>query len=187
MKTALILIDFQRDYFAGGRMELVNPEKAAERAGQLLYRFRELGLPVVFIQHISVRPEAGFFLPGTDGIALHGVPMPLSSETVFEKHYPNSFRQTGLEQYLRRQNVNQLVLCGMMTHMCVDATVRAAFDLGFNCILPHDACATRGLEFNGQKINAETVHATFMASLGAVYAQVVSTDDYGQVLGQLVE
>ncbi len=182
MKTALVMIDFQMDYFPGGRMELVGAEAAAAKAQDLLHHCRQLELPVVYLQHIADRPGATFFLPETDGIALHGSLAPLASETVLKKHYPNSFRDTGLEELLRGQGIERLVLCGMMTHMCVDATVRAAFDLGFSCLLAHDACATRNLQFAKQEINAASVHGAFMAALGAVYAQVMPVEECVQLV-----
>lgn len=177
MDTALVMIDFQMDYFPEGRMELVGAEAAAARAQELLQHCRQLELPVVYLQHISVQPGATFFLPETGGIDLHGSLQPLGTETVLKKHYPNSFRDTGLQKLLRGQGIERLVFCGMMSHMCVDATVRAAFDLGFSCLLAHDACATRNLQFGEREIDAASVHGSFMAALGAVYAQVVQTEE----------
>ncbi len=174
MDTALVMIDFQMDYFPAGRMELVGAEAAAAEAQNLLHHCRQMGMPVVYLQHISDRPGATFFLPETDGIALHSSLEPLATETVLEKHYPNSFRETGLEELLRGQGIKRLVLCGMMSHMCVDASVRAAFDLGFSCLLAHDACATRDLQFADREIDAASVHGAFMAALGAVYARVMT-------------
>ena len=89
------------------------------------------------------------------------------------KHYPNSFRETDLEKELHSADVQQLVVCGAMSHMCIDATVRAAADYGFDCLVVQDACATRELEFDGRKISADDVHRSFMAALGAAYARVL--------------
>jgi nicotinamidase-related amidase len=63
-----------------------------------------------------------------------------------------------------------------MSHMCIDATTRAAFDLGFKCSVAEDACATRALEFGGRALPARDVHAAFMAALASPYAKVASTD-----------
>ena len=71
-----------------------------------------------------------------------------------------------------------MVICGAMSHMCIDATTRAAFDFGFNCAVIQDACATRNLEFGGQTIAADQVHGSFMAALGSVYARVLGLDEY---------
>ncbi len=178
MKTALVLIDIQNDYFPGGRMELDGSHNASLRARDILTLFRERSLPIFHIQHISNREGASFFLPDTAGVEIHANVSPLPEETVIRKNFPNSFRNTELLIRLKDAGVNQLVICGMMTHMCVDATVRAAFDHGFDCVAIHDACATRGLAFNGVEIPSEKVHGAFLAALGAVYARVCSSAEF---------
>jgi nicotinamidase-related amidase len=177
MKTALLLIDIQNDYFPGGKMELVGSVQAAAAAARLLSAFRKQSWTVVHVQHISTRPNATFFLPGTPGVEIYPGVTPKPGETIVTKYYPNSFRETDLLQQLKSVGVDTLLVCGMMTHMCVDATVRAAFDLGFSCIVAHDACATRDLEFNGVPVPAAQVHAAYMAAFGAVYARVQSADE----------
>lgn len=174
MKTALIIIDIQKDYFPGGRMELVGAEAAGLRAKEALTYFRNQNLPVVHIQHITTRPGATFFIPGTSGIEIHPSVLPLPGETVIVKHFPNSFRETSLPEHLVDLKIERLVLAGMMTSMCVDATARAAFDLGFQNVLLHDAMATRDLAFNGTIIPAAQVQGAFLAALGSVYGQVIS-------------
>jgi len=178
MKTALLLIDIQNDYFPGGRMELDGSLKASLRAKDLLTKFRDRSLAIFHIQHISNRKGASFFLPDTAGVEIHTNVSPLLGETIIQKNFPNSFRNTDLLTHLKDAEVNQLVICGMMTHMCVDATVRAAFDHGFDCMAIHDACATKGLAFNGDNIPSEKVHGAFLAALGAVYARVCSSGEF---------
>jgi nicotinamidase-related amidase len=178
MKTALLLIDIQNDYFPGGTMELVGSTEAGNNAEQILARFREQGEPLVHIQHISTRPDASFFLPDTAGAAIHPSVEPAPGEVVITKHFPNSFRNTALADQLQNRQINHLVVAGMMTHMCVDATVRAAFDLGFRCTVLHDACATRDLSFASTAVPAHQVHAAFLAALEAVYAEVLSVDAF---------
>lgn len=177
MSTALVLIDIQNDYFPGGKMELCGCIQAAAAAARLLGEFRRQSWPVYHIQHISIQPGATFFLPGTSGAEIHKSVQPLAAEPVISKHFPNSFRETTLLAQLQTGGHSQLLICGMMSHMCVDTTVRAAFDLGFNCIVTHDACATRELNFNGVSVAAPQVHASYMAALGAVFAQVKSVDE----------
>ncbi|GIM44482.1 isochorismatase [Collibacillus ludicampi] len=178
MKTALLLIDIQNDYFPHGKMELVEPIEASLRAKQILTDFREKGWPVFHIQHISIRQGATFFLPGTDGIKIHENVEPLPDEVVIQKHYPNSFRETDLLSQLQKREINRLVICGMMTHMCIDATTRAAFDYGFECVVIHDACASRNLTFNGETIPAEHVHLSFLAALNGTYARVLGAEEF---------
>jgi nicotinamidase-related amidase len=73
--------------------------------------------------------------------------------------------------------VEEVVICGAMSHMCVDATTRAAFDLGFRCVVIEDACATRHLEHKGVIVEAHNVHAAFMAALAVPYAKVISANE----------
>ena len=175
MKPALILIDIQNDYFPGGKMELEGSIAASLQAAKLLASFRTRGLPLVHIQHVSNRPGASFFLPDTVGVKIHPNVAPRAGETVMQKNFPNSFRGTNLLEHLRGLGADHLVIAGMMTHMCVDATTRAAFDLGFSCSLAHDACATRALSFGEQRVPAAQVHAAFVAALAGLYAKVQST------------
>ena len=174
MNTALLVIDIQNDYFPGGKMELEGSPEASLQAAKLLDAFRAKGLPLVHIQHLSSRPGASFFLPDTEGVNIHATVAPRAGETVIQKHFPNSFRGTTLLEHLRGLGADHLVIAGMMTHMCVDATTRAAFDLGFSCSLAHDACATRALAFGEQRVPAAQVHAAFLAALNGLYAKVQS-------------
>ena len=178
MIKALLLIDFQMDYFPGGKMALVEPVKAVHNAGMLLNDFRKNNDNVVHIQHHATRPDATFFIPGTDGAEIHPHLAPDTNEEVIIKNYPNSFFKTKLFDYLQEKHVEKLVICGMMTHMCVDATTRAAKDLGFEIALIGDACATKNLEYKGQKVNAQEVHNSFLAALNYYYSTVVSTEEY---------
>ena len=177
MKTALLVIDIQNDYFPGGKMELSGPLEASEKAMQLLTYFRHVGLPAVFIQHIALKRDASFFLPGTSGAEIHANTRPLEEEIVIEKHFPNSFLETKLLSVLEEREINRLVICGMQTNMCVDATTRAASDLGFDCFVAADACAARSLVFHGRRVSAEDVHAAFLAALNGTYARVLNTEE----------
>jgi nicotinamidase-related amidase len=178
MKEALLLIDIQNDYFPGGKMELVGMEEATKKAVELLKTFRTASKPVFFIRHLSTRSDAVFFIPGTQGADIHSSVSPLSNETVIDKHLPNSFFQTDLLSVLKESEVTDLVICGAMSHMCIDTTVRAAKERGFKCILITDACATRNLKFGDEILPAHTVHATFMAALDGMFANVVTVNEY---------
>ncbi len=178
MKTALLIIDIQNDYFPSGKMELYEAEKAGENASQILQKFRAENLPVIHIQHKSTRADATFFIPQTKGVEIYKEVAPLKDEKIIIKHFPNSFRETELLETLEEIRIERLVICGMMTHMCVDATVRAAKDLGFECVLISDACATKNLEINGQEVKATEVQKSFLAALNYFYADVMSAKEY---------
>ena len=175
--SALLIIDIQNDYFPGGAMELEGADAAAENAAFALSGFRREKTPVIHVRHLSVRPGATFFLPGTRGAEIHASVRPASGETVIEKNFPNAFRNTGLREFLEKQNVRNLVVAGMMTHMCVDASVRHAADLGYKITLLGDACATRAQSYGGETVPARQVHAAFLAALNGFYAKVVKTHE----------
>lgn len=176
MARALLIIDIQNDYFPGGAFPLVEPEAAAANAAALLAAFREGGEPVVHLQHQSP-PDEGFLVAGSPGGEIHASVAPADGEAVLQKAEPNGFLGTTLEDELRGRGVDELVVAGMMSSMCVDATVRAAADKGFAVQLVHDACAAPDLEFGGEAIGGATVHGAFMAALGSAYATLVAADD----------
>ncbi|UZJ57679.1 cysteine hydrolase [Pseudomonas sp. KU26590] len=176
--TALIVVDIQNDYFPGGKWPLVGADAAADNAAKVIQAAREAGDFVVYIRHEAGSADAPFFAPGSDGAKLHPKVLNLEAEPVVLKHFPNAFRETGLQALLQDKGVEQLVIIGAMSHMCIDATTRAAADLGYTVKVIHDACASRDLEFEGSVVPAAHVHAAFMSALGFAYAEVLSTETY---------
>jgi nicotinamidase-related amidase len=179
MPRALLLIDIQRDYFPDGRHPLVGSDRAADAAASVLAGFRDRSEPIVHVQHSWDEPAAAYLKPGTPGYAHDERVAPADGEPVVVKEAPNAFIGTDLEQRLRADGIDQLVVAGMMTSMCVDATVRAAADLGFAVTVVGDACAAPDLEYAGVAVPGEQVHAAFLAALGEGYAEVVDGASVG--------
>lgn len=178
MKKALLIIDIQNDYFENGKNPLEGALDASVKAKLILDSFRKEGNTVVHIQHIAVRPGSTFFLPETKGIEFHSNVMPLDGEAVFIKHSPNSFKDIGLLEYLRENEIGELVVCGMMTHFCVDTTVRAAKDLGFEITLIGDATATKDLAYRGEVVGAKHVQMSYLSALGNFFSVVTTAEEY---------
>ena len=172
MKEALLIIDVQNDYFPGGTCELYHPYEAEKVIQNLISESRRINRPIVYIQHFN-EPDDYFFLEGTKGAEISDRIAPEPEDKVIVKRYPNSFLETELDAYLKGIGVDKLIVCGMMTHMCVDTTVRAAMDHGYEVTVVADACATMDLVFNGETIPAETVQKTFLASLDGVFATII--------------
>ncbi|MCU0459984.1 MAG: cysteine hydrolase [Bacteroidales bacterium] len=169
---ALLVIDVQNFYFPGGRSELVEPEKAAEKAALAIRQARETDNTVIYIQHKSV-----------SGMEINDIVRPATGEKIFVKEEVNSFLGTGLKQYIDSLAIDTLVICGMQTQMCVEAAVRAAHDYGYSVILLHDACTTRNLKFGEREITAADVHASTLATLKS-YGTVISVAEWvGKVHG----
>jgi nicotinamidase-related amidase len=178
MSRALLLIDIQRDYFPGGRHPLVGSDRAADAAASVLAAFRAGSGPVVHIQHAWEEPDAAYLKPGTPGFAHDDRVAPAEGEPVVIKRLPNAFAGTDLERRLRGDGIDQLVVAGMMSSMCVDATVRAAVDLGFAVTVIGNACAAPDLEHAGVHVPGEHVHAAFMAALADGYAEVIGAQSF---------
>lgn len=178
MKQALMVIDVQNDYFEGGAMALVHPEQALHHIQQLERWFLAQNLPIIYIQHIN-SAQASFFRPNTKGVELHSALQLQSNSIILQKHKPNSFVGTGLDQILQQLSVNQLVITGMMTHMCIDSTTRAATELGYQPILIADATATRDLHFSDQSTPAREVQTAFLAALSN-FATIQTTTQFIQ-------
>ncbi len=165
--TALLIIDVQEFYFPGGFLPLDHPEAASLNCKRIIEKFRsEKGL-VVHVAH-NTEKDNGF----------HPDVAPAEGERVFHKDEVSAFNGTGLLAYLRDNGVEKVVVCGMMTHMCVEAAVRAAHDLGFECVLVADACATRDLDYGGDTVKAADIHASTLGTLDGSYATVVETETF---------
>ena len=172
--NALIVVDIQNDYFPGGKMELVGSEAAARVAASVKANFKAQGLPVFMIQHIAQKPNATFFLPNTSGAEIHESVKIEEGDELIIKHFPNSFRETPLLEKLQASKITELTIVGMMTHMCIDTTTRAASDLGFKVELIGNACATRSLEHDGVTVSAKEVQAAYLAALDGSFATVTN-------------
>lgn len=179
MTRALLIIDVQRDYFPGGAYPLIGSDAAAEAAASVLARFRRDGAPVLHVQHVWDAPDAAYLRPDTPGVEPDARVAPAEGEPVVVKEQPNAFLGTDLEQRLRADSIDELVVAGMMTSMCVDATVRAAVDLGFDVTVVGDGCAAPNLEHDGVAVPGEQVHAAFLAALADGYADVVRAQTLG--------
>lgn len=181
MSTGLIIIDIQNDYFPSGNMELVNPDKAASNAAKVIDFFRKNNKEnIVHVQHIAGSPDLGFFLPDTEGAEIHETVTPQDDEDVIVKNFPNSFLKTDLKEKLEEKGITDLVVVGMMTHMCIDATVRAAVDMSHDTTLIEDACATTEMSYGDTVVPAEQVHISFVSALGSLYCDVSTTEDFLQ-------
>ncbi len=177
-KTALVLIDIQNDYFDGGRWPVDKMQAVSANAARLLDRARTNGDAIFHIRHEIPSSEAPFFRPGTSGAEIHPSVAPRAGEPVILKHRPNSFVDTSLQRDLAAAGITDVVICGAMSQMCIDATARAAVDLGYTVTVIEDACGAKAQVFNGLEVPAPQVHAAFMAPLAMSYARVVSTEKY---------
>ena len=169
--SALIMVDCQNTY-RRGVMQLTNVEPAIIEAQKLLQMARDLKVPVIHIQH-----DAGVGTPydvTAEIGAISAEVAPKSGEAVVLKNYPNSFWHTNLEAQLKALGIEDVVLAGFMTHVCINSTARGAFNLGFKPTVVASACATRSLVgANGKTIDAQVMHDSALAAVRDLFAVVV--------------
>ncbi len=177
-KTALIVIDAQQEYFApSGKVVLPGGPAAVERIATVLGWARTHGVPVIHVVHESRRPGPTIFAPGSPGLAIHPKAAPAPGEPVVTKHLPGSFTGTPLEETLRTQGIERVILSGFMTQMCVDTTARQAAHLGFKVTVLSDASAAMDVKGpDGRVIPAADVHRTHLGSLTGFLADVTSSE-----------
>lgn len=174
---ALIVIDEQNDYFPDGRNPLHEPERALAATQRMLAAFRKAGATIIHVRH-EATPDAPFFRPGTRGAMIHGGVAARYGEPVVTKHEPDAFQGTVLRELLRTGGIRRLVICGMMTHLCVDTAVRRAHSLGYQVTVIADACATKDLTFDGVTVPAQQVQAAYLAALDGTFATVTTADEW---------
>lgn len=182
MSAALLVIDVQNDYFPGGNHPLVGPEEAAAVVARLLERFRDRGEPVIHVRHQWDAPDAPYLKAGSPGGEIHDSVRPRDGEVVIDKAYPNAFLDTELAERLDATGADRLVVVGMMTNMCIDASVREAVDRGIDTVLVADGCAASELAYGSTKVDGATVHAAFVAALSDAGATVVASEDLDSAL-----
>lgn len=169
--SALIMVDCQNTYRVGV-MQLTGVEKAIVEAKALLERARALNIPIIHIQH-----DGGVGSPydlTTDIGQISNEVAPKEGEYVITKNFPNAFVQTELDERLKSLNIENIVLAGFMTHMCINSTAHGGFNLGYKPTVVASATATRPLQAAGGKvISAEQVQDGAIASTRDLYAAVV--------------
>lgn len=173
---AVVLIDFQNEY-VNGKMPLgAAGTKATANARLLLDKARDNNTPIFHIAHHG-EDKGNIFDPLSDKVTIVDSLQPLDNEKTITKMHPNAFYDTPLQALIEATGKSQIVFAGFMSHMCVSSSVRAAFDLGFENFVCHDACATRDLpSAQGETLAANVVHDTAMAALQDRFAALMSTD-----------
>lgn len=176
MKTALVLVDIQKDFFPGGKKELTGSEEASSNASKLLSAARKNNMKVIHVKHLSKDSSLSFCQPDSIGSEIHPSVEPLDGEEVLIKNSSNAFKGTDFDEVLYSNDISKLIFCGMMSHLSIDSTVRAAKDYGYECVLAYDACAASDLKFGETQIPASAVNASFAASLHESFAEICETE-----------
>lgn len=173
--TAIIVIDIQNEYFPGGKLPVPDGQRVLEKNQQLLNFARSHTMPIFFVQHLG-SPDGPLFAEGSGFDDFHAKLQPYTGDRVIRKATPSAFVGTDLEAQLNALGIKQLIVSGLMTHMCVSSTARDAVPKGFSVIIPDDACATRDVDgWDGNVLSHQQLHYAALTAVGDVFAEVMST------------
>jgi nicotinamidase-related amidase len=171
--TALIVIDFQMEYFAGGKLPIPDGDAALARARELVALADEHQMPVFHVQHLGAAGGALFAKDG-EQVAFHPDLRPAPHHAVVQKTTASSFASTDLHLQLQAQGIRTLIICGLMTHMCVSTATRDARPLGYQVLVAGDACATRDISaWDGGVLRHQDLHRASLTALADGFAEVL--------------
>ncbi|EPR1087443.1 cysteine hydrolase family protein [Serratia marcescens] len=172
--TALIVIDFQNEYFEG-KMPIPDGRKALDNTKRLIDFAHKHSMPVYFVRHIGPANGA-LFAENSRFAEFHPALQPTRADYVVTKTTPSSFVGTDLDKQLKQRGIKQLIVTGLMTHMCVSSTARDAVPLGYNVIIPEDATATRDLAtWDNKVVDHRTLQQAALAGVADVFAEIKTT------------
>ncbi len=177
MKRALLVIDVQNEYFTG-RLPVSHPPGSLANILAAMDAARAHGLPVVVIQHSAPQADSPVFRVGSLEWALHPEVASRGHDHHVEKNLPGSFTGTGLETWLKEQEVDAVAVCGYMTQMCCDTTARQAMHLGFAVEFLSDATGTLDIANQAGRVSAEELHRAILVTQAMRFSQVLTTSDW---------
>ena len=164
-KTACLIVDVQQAATAplpdGG-------EGVTKRLSRLIGWCRQQMVPLVYVRQAAEEGEVSPIDPRIQ---------PREGELVLDKSYSSAFLETELEDWCGQQGITQLIVAGMMTELCVDATIQSAFERGYQVLVPQGCCAT----YDNEYLTAEQAEAYYEQKIWqGRYAQVFSLDDFAR-------
>ena len=133
--------------------ELYNFDMFVSNVKELIRTARENDIEVIYVRHDDGIGQA--LTRGTDGFEIYGEFEPSKGERVFDKTVNSPFKGTGLLEYLMEKQAKQIIVVGLQTDYCIDATVKCGFEHGFNIIVPKGANSTFDNEYMSAKATYE--------------------------------
>jgi nicotinamidase-related amidase len=174
-KTALLVIDFQNEYFTG-KMPIPDGNAAMANTRQLIRFADEHKMPVYHVQHVAPAGSAVFAIDGNT-VKFHPDMQPRTQDTVLQKNTVSVFGSTDLDKRLKAAGIDNLIVSGLMTHACVAGAARDAAPLGYNVLVASDASATRTItRVNGHTVDKDTLHKAALAEVEDTFGDVMTTD-----------
>jgi len=177
MERALLIIDVQNEYFTG-KLPVTYPQGSLENILKAMEEASKNRIPIILVQHTAPQKDSKTFVKGSKEWEIHSEIKNRKYDYIIEKNLPDSFTKTGLEDLLRKRNIDTVVICGYMTQMCCDTTARQAFHLGFAVEFLSDATGTLQISNYAGTISAEELHKAVLITQAMKFSKVVATDEW---------
>ncbi len=175
MKTALLVIDVQNEYFTGS-MPVTYPVESFKNILMAMDHAQAAGITVVVIQHTNAAKNAATFNKGTVNWQLHDEIKKRHADIVVEKNLPGSFTGTNLDSWLKEQGISNVTIAGYMTQMCCDTTARQAFHRGYTVEFLSDATGTLSVTNSAGTITAGELHHAILVTQQMLFSRVLTTE-----------
>ena len=182
MKRALLVIDVQNEYFTG-KLPVSYPHGSLDKILQAMDSAHAHGVPVVVVRH-AAKGDRGVFKAGTEQWNLHKEVAARPADLLVDKNLPSSFAGTGLEQWLRDNEIDTLTVSGYMTQMCCDSTARDGFHRGYGVEFLSDATGTLTIGNDTGKVADKDLHNAVLVTQASMFSKVMDTADWIKKLGQ---
>ncbi|MBR8398822.1 isochorismatase family protein [Burkholderia cenocepacia] len=174
--TALVVIDFQKEYFSG-KMPIPDGKKAMANTQKLIKFADAAKIPVYQVQHIAPAGSAVFAIDG-DTVKFQPGMEPRAHDKTVQKTTVSVFASTDLDKQLKAANIKTIIVAGLMTHACVAGAARDAVPLGYQVVVASDASATRSIKrANGSTIDSATLHRASLAEIEDTFGDVMTTSE----------
>lgn len=172
--TALLIIDFQNEYFTG-RMPIPDGMKALENTQRLIKFADKESIPVIHVQHIAP-DDAAVFAKNGKTVDFHPLMKPRAQDKLVQKTTVSVFASTDLDAQLKKAGVKTLIISGLMTHACVAGAARDAAPLGYDVVVASDASATRAItRADGRSVTKDELHNSALAEIEDTFGSVLTT------------
>jgi len=177
MKSALLVIDVQNEYFSG-KLPVTHPAGSLSNITLAMDKCRENGIPVIVIQHTAPAADAPVFRKNSEEWHLHHEIEKRKYDVLIEKSLPGSFTGTNLEEYLKTNGITELVISGYMTQMCCDTTARQAYHMGYSVVFLSDATGTLAIKNTAGSVTAEELHRAILVTQAMRFSKVMNTREW---------
>lgn len=176
-KSVLLVVDVQTALIKG---HPYNEKKVIDNIRELISTARDNEKEVVYVRH-DVRKGEKLEL-GTDEWQIYADVAPNSSEVIFNKQYNSAFYKTGLRRYLESKQIDTIILVGLQTEYCIDATCKSAFDYGYKVIIPEETNTT----FDNEYLSGDKLYEFYNYKIwNKRFANVIPVKDVIKILTEI--